>query len=133
MKPLNLSQQEVLSISQRHILSVDKMYRMHAGVSSSLTAVKEGIVYLEVNVNIKWLEKKSPLKTAKQFADSWRHGNKELRAASGYIVNIFQTNRIAGFTLPAKKWNSRLADELRKKMSIEEINQLIFVYREFYN
>ena len=63
----NLSDQEVSKINTKHIHSVDKFFRMHAGVGSDLLSVKNDTMVLEINVNDKWLTKKTLEQTSIQF------------------------------------------------------------------
>lgn len=131
----NLSKQEVSEINSKHLHSVDKFYRMHAGVGSKLLSVKNDTLTLEIDVNDKWLAKKTLEQTSIQFLKSWKDFNKELQKCNYYIVNIYKSSPL-GFTidiktpkediaLKLKRFNSKKAKILLDVFSNREPNNLL--------
>ena len=57
-------------ISNRHIRSYDKWYRMCAGLSSDLIDLDDGVLYLTIYKSNVW--KKDDIVTARQFANEWK-------------------------------------------------------------
>ena len=109
----NLSKQEVSEINSKHLHSVDKLYRMHAGVGSQLLSVKNDTLVLEINVNDQWLTKKTLEQTSIQFLNSWKQNIKELQKCKYYIVNIYKSSPL-GFTIDIKTTKEEIALKLKK-------------------
>jgi len=76
----NISDKEVSKINSKHLHTVDKLYRMNAGVGSNLICVKDGTMVLEVNINNKWLAIKNLKQTSIQFLNSWKDNIQECKA-----------------------------------------------------
>jgi len=81
----------VSTINNRHICSVDKYYRMMAGLSSELTFFNEETLYLRIQTTEMW--KKRPGVTARQLAECWRSFNVELSGLKKYVVILDQKSR----------------------------------------
>lgn len=101
-EPINLA-----AISRRHIHGIDKLYRMHAGLSSELVSYESEVIELEIRHGARW--KKSPEVTARQMADCWRNHNPELSAAVAFLVHIYEKPTPPGFCVPAKQLKSKQA------------------------
>ena len=114
----NLSKKKVSEINSKHLHSVDKLYRMHAGVGSKLLSVKNDTLTLEINVNDQWLTKKTLEQTSIQFLKSWKDFNKELQKCNYYIVNIYKSSPL-GFTINIKTSKEDIALKLKKFNSKE--------------
>lgn len=114
----NLSDQEVSKINTKHIHSVDKLYRMHAGVGSNLLSVKDDTMVLEVNINDKWLTKKTLEHTPIQFLNCWKEYNNDLQNCKYYIVYIYKSSPL-GFTISPNATNEEIALQLKKFNSKE--------------
>jgi hypothetical protein len=91
--------------------SVDKLYRMHAGVGSTLLSVENDTMVLEINVNDLWLTRKTLEQTSSQFLNSWKQFNKELQKCKYYIVNIYKSSPM-GFTID----NRTTKEEVKLKL-----------------
>jgi len=131
MNIYNLTKEEIQTISKEQIRSIDKMYRMHFGISSELIDVKEGVLFIAVKVHREWLRRNTPLQTAQRFIKSWK-SHCVLCQASGCHVNVFLTNRIAGFALPTKDFEKQ-AKHFKRLMNVPEKLELLLSYHEFYN
>lgn len=81
MKKLNLDE-----INHRHMMAVDKYYRMHGGLASYLRDFKEDTLHLEINCDRRW--PKNPATTAFQIARDWIKGNPELASAKYFEAHI---------------------------------------------
>ena len=114
----NLSKQKVSEINSKHLHSVDKLYRMHAGVGSTLLSVENDTMALEINVNDQWLTRKTLEQTSSQFLNSWKQFNKELQKCNYYIVNIYKS-RPLGFTIDSKTTKEEVQLKLKKFNSKE--------------
>ncbi|MBK7438633.1 MAG: hypothetical protein IPI77_18215 [Saprospiraceae bacterium] len=84
-------------ISNRHIRSYDKWYRMCAGLSSNLIDLDDGVLYLTIYKSNVW--KKDDIVTARQFATEWKSNNPELKTARKYEVKIISTGGAPGFMI----------------------------------
>ena len=127
MKNLNLSTKQVETINHNHIHNVDKLYRMNAGISSRLLSVINGIALLEIEIHSGW--KKSNEVTARQFIESWRNFNPDLKGMDGWEVRIYTSEKIAGFTI-----HSNEGDSIRTQQKIDQMNSdperyLVLVYK----
>jgi len=91
---------DLSEVADRHIYSVDKLYRMHAGISSDLVSYEDEIIELEIRVTERW--PKSHEVTALQLANCWRR-NRELDQAKGYLVHIYDIQRPVGLSVSAQK------------------------------
>mgnify|MGYP000956125444 CR=1 FL=1 len=114
----NLSDQEVSKINSKHIHSVDKFYRMHTGVGSNLLSVKDDTMVLEVNINDKWLTKKTLEHTPIQFLNCWKEYNNVLQNCKYYIVYIYKSSPL-GFTISPNATKEEIALLLKKFNSKE--------------
>jgi len=129
MRNLNLTTEQIETINHDHIYSVDKLYRMNAGISSQLISVKKGIALLEVEIHSGW--KKPNEVTAKQFIQSWSNHNPDLKEVDGWEVRIFTSEKIAGFT---NSPNALDSSELQKKidqMNAKVERSLIYFYKVY--
>ena len=61
MKTLNFDPDKVKSINRKYVHAVDKLYRMHGGLSSDLLSVKDGVGHLKISINSRW--KKDPYRS----------------------------------------------------------------------
>ena len=122
----NLSKKKVSEINLRHLHSVDKFYRMHAGVGSKLLSVEKDTLTLEIDVNDKWLTKKTLEQTSIQFLKSWKDFNKELQKYNYYIVNIYKSSPL-GFTIDIKTPKEDIALKL-KKLNSKKVKILLDVF-----
>ena len=104
---------DINAINQRYIHTIDKLYRMHGGLSSELMAFHNGVLYIDISVDDRWPLKEKTLKgTALQIAQSWR-GNSELKHAFGY--HVFICHRIVFEEKAYKNTEAILDTELYKK------------------
>ena len=110
---LNLSKQEVSEINSKHLHSVDKFYRMHAGVGSQLLSVKNDTLVLEITINDQWLTKKTLEQTSIQFLNDWKEHIKELQKCKYYIVYINKSSPL-GFTIDLNTTKEEIALKLKK-------------------
>jgi len=132
--PVGMKEQEldIRAISQRHIHSVDKLYRMCAGVASELISYESGVIELEVRKGKRWT--KTPEVTARQFAESWRKGNRELADAVAFLVHIYDKPTPPGFSVPADSLSdddaiAALADRIRAIMRAPDPDVLVATVR----
>ena len=65
MKTVSYSQEKVNEIDWKFVYNVDKLYRMHGGISSHLLTVNSGEAYLKLVISDRW--KKSMEETAMQI------------------------------------------------------------------
>jgi hypothetical protein len=114
----NLSKQEVSKINSKHLHSVDKLYRMNAGVGSSLLSVKDDTMVLEVNINDKWLTIKTLEQISIQFLNNWKENIKELQKCKYYVVYVYKTSPL-GFTISPNATEEEIALKLKKFNSRE--------------
>tara|TARA_R110000850_G_scaffold135382_6_gene256588 strand:+ start:598 stop:1065 length:468 start_codon:yes stop_codon:yes gene_type:complete len=91
---------DIKAISQRHICSIDKLYRMHGGLSSNLISYDDRVIELEIRTSPKWT--KSPEVTARQLAECWKR-NRELSDAVGFVVHLYDQLVPTGVSMPAKE------------------------------
>ena len=114
----NLLDKEVSKINTKHIHSVDKFFRMHAGIGSDLLSVKDDTMVLEINVNDKWLTKKTLEQTSIQFLNDWKKYNDVLQKCKYYVVYIYKTSPL-GFTISPNATEEEIALKLKKFNSRE--------------
>ncbi len=91
---------DLRDVAERHIYSIDKLYRMHAGLSSDLVSYENWIIDLDIRVTKRW--PKSLEVTALQMADCWL-GKPELVQAKGYLVHIYDVQKPVGSSVPVHK------------------------------
>lgn len=91
-----MNQEEISLINKRHINEVDKLYRMHGGLSSELIGFSQNCIHLKISVSKRWDKSKND--TALQLAESWRNNNKELSEANKYEVSIFDGSKMETVT-----------------------------------
>ncbi len=77
-------------IADRHLMEIDKYYRIFSGLSSDLDDYSDDTIYLTVKRNSKWA--KGNETTARQIARNWRKVNPELRNAKKFHVTIIKRN-----------------------------------------
>lgn len=123
MKPSFISQYSINEINERHTNNVDKLYRMHAGISSRLVNVLEDMVFLEVTIHPSW--KKTYQETAEQFIESWRSHNPELQGYPGWGVSIRMSLKIAGFTISPDRLYSDELDQKLKRINMTDHNPIL--------
>ena len=90
----------IAAISDRHIRRIDKLYRMHGGLSSNLLSYDDQVIELEIRKTARW--NRSPEVTARQLADSWRSGNAELSGAVAFLVHLYEQHVPTGFSVAAE-------------------------------
>jgi hypothetical protein len=101
-------------LNKRHVSSIDKWYRMCAGVGSEITAFEHGTMYLAITVN----ERQQPPfdEIVGKIVQSWMH-EKELKTASEYVAVIYETEGRLGVLINARTGTpDQLAHELFKRM-----------------
>jgi hypothetical protein len=106
-----LTEAEVSVIASRYIKSYDKLYRMHAGISSSLKGFSNGIITLEIHNSEK--TKPSDFNTALEFVFKWASVNKEPKEAEGFVVSFYKTVS-TGFAIPAEGADNATISELKE-------------------
>jgi len=98
-------------INEQHIRSVDKFFRMCAGVASKLTGFRAGFLYLDVRVDDRL---RVPVETiVRNIAASWRQ-EKELNGARGYSAVIYQRLRWSGFSLRPDATAQQMEEAIRR-------------------
>jgi len=122
----NLSKQEVSALNFKHVKSVDKFYRMFIGVGSQLVEAKNDCLTIEINVNDKWLAKKSLTATALHFLNDWKSFNKELQAFHYHRVYIYKSG-ILGFSLDPKTKGEEIQQKL-KQFKSHKPRTLLYVF-----
>lgn len=108
---------DIRAISDSHIRRVDKLYRMCAGLASTLLSYESRVIELKIRKSKRW--PKPPEETARQLAEAWKHHNWELNNAVGYLVHIYDRRTDPGFFVPARSVQDReeaaaLADKIRE-------------------
>lgn len=129
MNYLSLSSEQVEIINDEHIHSVDKLYRMHAGISSRLKSVKNGIAHLEVEIHSRW-EKTNEV-TVKQFIESWGNHNPDLKNIDGWGVRIYSAEKVAGFTLSPNEIDSIQTQRKINLINANPERYLEYVYQVY--
>lgn len=129
MKNLNLSSEKIEAINDDHIHAIDKLYRMHAGISSRLVSVKQGVALIEVDTNSKW--PKSNEVTASQFIESWNNHNPDLMEVDGWEVRIYINKKIAGFTISVNEIDSPELQEKINQINGNPEKNLVHIYRAY--
>ncbi len=79
-------------INKRHYFKTDLYYRTDFGLSSKLLAVKNGIAFIRVIINQRWL--KDYKTTALEIANCWKKENPELATVFGCKVFIMMLKKI---------------------------------------
>tara|TARA_R110002096_G_scaffold233047_8_gene423027 strand:- start:2129 stop:2551 length:423 start_codon:yes stop_codon:yes gene_type:complete len=97
------SEIDIQAISQRHICSIDKLYRMYGGLSSNLISYDNQVIELEIRKSSKWT--KTPEVTARQLADCWKR-NRELSDAVAFVVHLYKQHGPTGIFTPKKSLRS---------------------------
>lgn len=100
MTPWSDIPEALQSVNDRHINSVDKLYRMHAGASTHLTSISGGVFTLETKAD----GRKRPIplqQLARNIADSW-HREPELASCHACRVLVFQSAGPVGFAIPVR-------------------------------
>ena len=90
---LNLSEQEIEQLNERHIGGVDKWLRMFMGIASEITGVANNVIYLQVVYS-----KKIELSKAETVARTWLKSPKNafLRQAETIIVTEYADRGLSG-------------------------------------
>ena len=78
-------------INRNHYFKSDMYYRVGFGLSSQLLAFRNGIIYLQVMVGIKWT--KNYHDTTMEMANCWRSEHQELKDAIGCKVFIIDARK----------------------------------------
>ncbi len=120
-----LTEAEVSVIASRYIKSYDKLYRMHAGISSNLKSYCNGIITLEIHNSEK--TKPSDFNTAVSFALQWACINKELKEAEGFVVSFYKTGT-TGFAIPAEGADNANLQKLVSELKESKPTKLIGIY-----
>lgn len=120
-----LTEAEVSVISNRYVKNYDKLYRMHAGISSNLKSYNNGIITLEIHNSER--SKPSDFNTALSFALQWASVNKELKEAEGFVVSFYKTNS-TGFAIPAEGADNATLQKLISELKESKPTKLIGIY-----
>lgn len=128
MNYLTLSDEEVEEIGDKHVRSVDKFYRMFSGLSSELTGVKNGILYLEITISPRW--NKTIPQTVAQLITSWKTNNKILQDTIGCEVTVFNSYSLPGFVLHPQDIGTPYAKKLIAQYNANDEKNLIYIYKE---
>jgi hypothetical protein len=120
-----LTEAEVSVISDRYVKNYDKLYRMHAGISSNLKSYSNGIITLEIHNSEK--TKPSDFNTAISFALQWACVNKELKEAEGFVVSFYKTGA-TGFAIPAEGADNANLQKLVSELKESKPTKLIGIH-----
>jgi hypothetical protein len=120
-----LTEAEVSAIASRYIKNIDKLYRMHAGISSSLKSYNNGIITLEIHNSER--KKPSDFNTAIEFALKWASRNIELKQAEGFVVSIYKTIS-TGFAISANGADDSILQKLISELKESKSTKLIGIY-----
>jgi hypothetical protein len=90
-----MDKQTLSRISDHHIRTRDKFYRMYAGLSSDIDDYADSTIYITIRKNTIW--PKDDETTAKQIAGDWRTNSEVLRGAKKYHVSIINSDAPTGF------------------------------------
>ena len=102
MTPYSEIPEGLKPINKRHINSVDKLFRMHAGASTHLTGLNDGVFELETRIS----KRPRPISVEqmiRNIARSW-HGNPELASCHTCRVRVYQSAGPTGVAVPAKNY-----------------------------
>ena len=80
-------------INRKHFIKTDMFFRVGKGLSSNLIKYEHGIIYLELEVRVKW--KLSIDAAAHTIAHSWRNENEEFSQAIASKVFIIDSRSFA--------------------------------------
>ena len=100
MLPYSEIPEDLKPVNKRHINSIDKLYRMHAGASTHLTRLGDGVFELETRIS----ERPRPISVEQMIhniAHSW-HRNPELASCHTCRVRVYQSAGPTGFAISAK-------------------------------
>ena len=123
---------DIKAISQRHIHRIDKLYRMHGGLSSELVSYESGVIELEIRKGKRW--PKPPEVTARQLAECWRSSNQELSGAVAFVVHLYEQETSTGFSVPTSQLQDKkavltLAESIRETIKAPVADILIATVR----
>jgi len=123
---------DIKAVSQRHVSSIDKLYRMHGGLSSELISYDSGVIELEIRKGKWW--PKTPEVTARQLAECWKSRNRELSDAVAFVVHIYEEKTPTGFSVPADQLKNKdaisvLAETIRQMIEAPRADILIATVR----
>jgi hypothetical protein len=124
-KNKTLTEAQVSEIASRYIKNYDKLYRMHAGISSSLKSYNNGIITLEIHNSEK--SKPSDFNTALSFALQWACRNTELKQAEGFVVSFYKTGS-TGFAIPIEGADDSTLQKLVSEIKESKPTKLIGIY-----
>lgn len=123
---------DIKAVSLSHVQRIDKLYRMHGGLSSELVSYESGVIELEIRKGERW--KKTPEVTARQLAECWKSHNRELSGAVAFVVHIYEQKTPTGFSVPTSELQGKeaisiLAQSLLKSLSAPKVDILIATVR----
>jgi hypothetical protein len=120
-----LTEAEVSEISSRYVKNYDKLYRMHAGISSNLKSYNNGIITLEIHNTER--SKPSDFNTALSFALQWACVNEELKEAEAFVVSFYKTGS-TGFSIPLGAADDSTLQKLVSELKESKPTKLIGIY-----
>jgi len=120
-----LAEAEVSAIASRYVRNYDKLYRMYAGISSSLKSYSNGIITLEIHNSEK--KKPSDFNTAIAFALKWASRNIELKQAEGFVVSFYKIAS-TGFAINAEGADNATLQKLISELKESKPTKLIGIY-----
>jgi hypothetical protein len=112
-----MDKQTLRRISDHHIGTVDKFYRMYAGLSSDIDDYADSTIYITIRKNSIW--PKDNETTAKQIAGDWRKYSEALRQAKKYHVAIINSDAPTGFV-----FNHNASDDSAIEAAIEALKNI---------
>jgi len=120
-----LTEAEVSAIASRYVKNYDKLYRMYAGISSSLKSYSNGIITLEIHNSER--KKPSDFNTAIAFALKWASRNIELKQAEGFVVSFYKIAS-TGFAINAEGADNATLQKLISELKESKPTKLIGIY-----
>ena len=120
-----LTEAEVSAIASKYVRNYDKLYRMYAGISSSLKSYNNGIITLEIHNSER--KKPSDYQTAIAFALKWASRNIELKQAEGFVVSFYKIAS-TGFAINAEGADNATLQKLISELKESKPTKLIDIY-----
>jgi len=120
-----LTEAEVSAIASKYVRNYDKLYRMYAGISSSLKSYNNGIITLEIHNSER--KKPSDYQTAIAFALKWASRNIELKQAEGFVVSFYKIAS-TGFAINAEGADNATLQKLISELKESKPTKLIGIY-----
>ena len=120
-----LTEAEVSAIASRYVKNYDKLYRMYAGISSSLKSYSNGIITLEIHNSER--KKPSDFNTAIAFALKWASRNIELKQAEGFVVSFYKIAS-TGFAINAEGADNVTLQKLISELKESKPTKLMGIY-----